>query len=32
MVVFESGGEGGMVGVSTGICIGMPLVWGGRDG
>jgi hypothetical protein len=27
-----SGGVGGMVGVSMGICIGIPSVWGGRDG
>jgi hypothetical protein len=27
-----SGGVGGMVGVSMGICISMPSIWGGRDG
>jgi hypothetical protein len=27
-----SGGVGGMVGVSMGIYIGIPSVWGGRDG
>jgi hypothetical protein len=32
VVVLASGGEGGAVGVSTGICIGIPLDWGGRDG
>jgi hypothetical protein len=31
-VVLASGGEGGAVGVRTGICIGIPSVWGGRDG
>jgi hypothetical protein len=32
VVVLEIGGEGGMAGVSTGICIGIPYDWGGRDG
>jgi hypothetical protein len=27
-----SGGLGGMVGGSMGICIGIPSVWGGMDG
>jgi hypothetical protein len=27
-----SGGVGGMVGVSMGICITIPSIWGGRDG
>jgi hypothetical protein len=27
-----SGGVGGMVGMSMGICIRIPFVWGGRDG
>ena len=27
-----SGDVGGMVGVSMGICIRIPSVWGGRDG
>jgi hypothetical protein len=27
-----SGGVDGMVGVSMGIIIGIPSVWGGRDG
>jgi hypothetical protein len=27
-----SGGVEGMVGVSMGIVIGIPFVWGGRDG
>jgi uncharacterized membrane protein YedE/YeeE len=27
-----SGGVGGMVGVSMGICIQIPFVWGERDG
>jgi hypothetical protein len=30
--VLVSGGVGGMVGVSMGICIRIPSVWGGRDG
>jgi hypothetical protein len=32
VVVLASGGEGGSVGVRTGIFIGIPSVWGGRDG
>jgi hypothetical protein len=32
VVVLASGGEGGAVRVRTGICIGIPSVWGGRDG
>jgi hypothetical protein len=32
VVVLVSGVEGGVVGVSTGICIGIPYVWGGMDG
>jgi hypothetical protein len=31
-VVLVSEGVGGVVGVSMGICIGIPFVWGGRDG
>jgi hypothetical protein len=31
-VVLASGGEGGLVGVSIGICSGIPSNWGGRDG
>jgi hypothetical protein len=27
-----SGGVGGMVEVSMGICIRIPCIWGGRDG
>jgi hypothetical protein len=27
-----SGGVGGMVGVSMGICIRIPSIWEGRDG
>jgi hypothetical protein len=27
-----SGGVAGMVGVSMGIVIGIPFIWGGRDG
>jgi hypothetical protein len=30
--VLESGGVGGMLGVIMGIRIGIPSVWGGRDG
>jgi hypothetical protein len=30
--VLVSGGVGGMVGVSIGICIEIPSIWGGRDG
>jgi hypothetical protein len=30
--VLVSGGVGGMVGVSIGICIRIPSIWGGRDG
>jgi hypothetical protein len=30
--VITSEGVGEMVGVSMGICIGIPFVWGGRDG
>jgi hypothetical protein len=30
--VLVSGSVGGMVGVSMGICIEIPYVWGGRDG
>jgi hypothetical protein len=31
-VVLVIGGEGGVARVSTGICIGIPSDWGGRDG
>jgi hypothetical protein len=31
-VVLASGGERGVVRVSTGICIEIPFIWGGRDG
>ena len=31
-VVLLSGGCGGVVGVSIGICINILSVWGGRDG
>jgi hypothetical protein len=30
--VLVSGSVGGMVGVSMGICIEIPSIWGGRDG
>ena len=30
--VLTSGGVGGTVGVSMGICIKIPSIWGGRDG
>ena len=30
--VLVSGSVGGMVGVSMGIYIGVPSIWGGRDG
>jgi hypothetical protein len=32
VVAPASGGRGGAMGVKTGICIGIPFVWGGRDG
>jgi hypothetical protein len=32
VVVLVSGNEDGAVGVSMGICIGIPSIWGGRDG
>ena len=32
VVVLASGGEGGVVGVRIGICIGIPSISGGRDG
>jgi hypothetical protein len=32
VVVLVSGGEGGVVGVRIGICIGIPSILGGRDG
>jgi hypothetical protein len=32
VMVLVGGGAGGVVGVSIGICIGIPYVWGGRDG
>jgi hypothetical protein len=31
-MVLVTGGVGGVVGVSMGICIEIPSVWGGRDG
>jgi hypothetical protein len=32
VVVLASGGEGGVVRVSIRVYIGIPLIWGGRDG
>jgi hypothetical protein len=32
VVAPASGGEGVVVGVSIGIFIGIPSIWGGRDG
>jgi hypothetical protein len=30
-MVLASGGKGGVIEVRNEICIGIPLVWGGRD-
>jgi hypothetical protein len=32
VMVLVIGGEGGVVGVSTGICMEILFDWGGRDG